>query len=116
MSENNCLFCRIVRGEVAAKVAFEDDQLIAFHDINPQAPVHVLVIPRRHIASIAVMADSDAEIVGALFVAARTLAVQLGVATSGYRLVINTGANAGQTVDHIHLHILGGRHMKWPPG
>ena len=116
MSDTNCLFCRIVGGEIPAKIAHQGDDLIAFHDINPQAPVHVLVVPKRHIASIAVMQDADADIVGKLFVTARDLAQQLGVATSGYRLVINAGANAGQTVDHIHLHILGGRHMKWPPG
>ncbi len=112
----NCLFCRIVNGEIPAKVAFRDDEVMAFHDIDPRAPVHVLVIPRRHIASVAVMEDDDAHVMGRLFVVARDLAREHGIASSGYRLVINAGADAGQSVDHIHLHVLGGRQMKWPPG
>ena len=116
MGEATCLFCRISSGEIPARLAHQDEHVVAFHDINPQAPVHVLVIPRKHVASVAVMGDDDGEMAGRLFVAARNLARELGIAESGYRVVINAGADAGQTVDHIHLHILGGRHLKWPPG
>jgi histidine triad (HIT) family protein len=116
VNETTCLFCRIARGELPAKLVHEDDEIVAFHDINAQAPVHVLVVPRQHIASCAVMQDDDAGIVGRLFVVARDLAKELGIAELGYRLVINNGAAAGQTVSHIHLHVLGGRAMKWPPG
>lgn len=111
-----CLFCRIARGEIPARIAHQDEHVVAFHDINPQAPVHVLLIPRKHVASVAVLSDVDSELVGRLFVAARDLARELGISESGYRLVVNAGADAGQTVDHIHLHLLGGRHLKWPPG
>lgn len=116
MNQDSCIFCRIGRGEIPAKLVRQDDDIIAFHDIDPKAPTHVLVIPRKHIAGIAELQDSDAETVGKLFVAARDIARELGVADSGFRLVINSGANAGQTVDHVHLHVLGGRPLKWPPG
>ena len=116
MNETTCLFCRIARGEIPAKLAHQDDQVVAFHDIDPKAPVHVLVVPRQHIASVAHMQDGDAGVMGRLFLVARDLAKTLGVDSSGYRLVINAGQDAGQTVDHIHLHVLGGRHLKWPPG
>lgn len=116
MTESNCIFCRIARGEIPARIAHESDEVVAFHDIDARAPVHVLVIPRRHISSIAHMRDEDAPLVGRLFAAARDVAAQLGVAESGYRLVINSGAHAGQSVDHIHVHVLGGRSLTWPPG
>ena len=116
MTESDCLFCKIVAGEINADVVFETDHAIAFRDINPQAPTHVLIIPRRHISTINDLAETDADIVGQLYLAARDIAVQEGIADAGYRTVINCNADAGQTVFHIHLHLLGGRILSWPPG
>lgn len=112
----SCLFCRIVAGEIPAKIAHEDDSTFAFHDIDPRAPVHVLIVPRAHIASVNELTKENAAVLGDMFRAAKHLAAELGVADSGYRLVMNNGAHAGQSVDHIHLHLLGGRDLKWPPG
>jgi histidine triad (HIT) family protein len=111
-----CIFCRIASGEIPARLVYEDADTMAFRDINPQAPTHVLVIPRRHIASMNDLQPEDAELMGRLILAAGEIARKEGIASGGYRLVMNTGAAAGQTVDHIHVHLLGGRHMKWPPG
>ncbi len=116
MSENNCLFCRVVAGEIPSKKVYEDDLAYAFHDINPQAPTHVLIIPKRHIASLGEASEDDKSLIGHLTLVASKLADQLGVATGGYRTVINTGAGAGQSVWHIHIHLLGGRNLGWPPG
>lgn len=113
---SNCLFCRIVAGEIPAKLAYEDDDVLAFHDINPQAPLHVLIIPRKHIASINDIAPDDAELVGKLFLAAKKIAADAGYAENGYRVTMNCGVDAGQTVFHIHLHLLAGRALDWPPG
>lgn len=113
---DGCIFCRIVAGEIPAKIVREDDETVAFRDIDPRAPVHVLVIPRRHIASVNELEASDAELVGRLYLAAKEVARAEGVAERGYRLVMNTGPDAGQSVNHIHLHVLGGRDMAWPPG
>lgn len=113
---DNCIFCRIVAGEIPAKLAYEDDRTLAFHDINAQAPVHVLVIPREHVPSINHLTPEHQELVGALFLAGQNVARDFGVAEAGYRFVMNCGAAAGQSVDHIHLHVLGGRALKWPPG
>lgn len=109
-----CLFCRIARKEIPAKLVAETKDCVAFRDINPQAPVHILVIPREHIASASDM--TDPAIVGKLTELAAELAKREGIAESGYRLVMNTNADAGQTVFHLHMHLLGGRHMGWPPG
>jgi histidine triad (HIT) family protein len=114
--EDTCLFCRIVNGSIPARLAHQDDQTLAFHDIDPRAPVHVLIIPRKHIAAVDQLREGDAEIMGQLFMVARRLARELGVADSGYRMVVNNGRDAGQSVDHIHMHLLGGRPLKWPPG
>lgn len=111
-----CIFCGIAAGSIPARLAHEDAETIAFHDIEPRAPVHMLITPRRHIASINDMNEADAPLLGKLHVVAQKLAREFGIAESGYRLVINTGSAAGQTVDHIHLHLLGGRPLKWPPG
>jgi histidine triad (HIT) family protein len=111
---DTCLFCRIVRKEIPAKIAAETEDCVAFRDINPQAPVHILVIPREHVPSVS--AVKDAALVGNLTRLAAELAQREGVADSGYRLVFNTNADAGQTVFHLHLHLLGGRHLGWPPG
>ena len=111
---DRCLFCRIVRKEIPAQIVAETDDWIAFRDVNPQAPVHVLVIPREHVASL--NEATDPALVGRLALAAADIAKREGVAESGYRTVINTNADAGQTVFHVHLHLLGGRRFGWPPG
>lgn len=112
----NCLFCKMVRGDIQPAVVYENDQVLAFHDINPQAPVHVLVVPKRHIATLNDLGDQDTELMGQLYVAAKTVAEREGIAEPGYRTVINCNAQAGQSVYHLHLHVLGGRRMHWPPG
>lgn len=114
--EDTCIFCRIVAGSIPARLAHEDDDTLAFHDIDPRAPVHVLIVPRRHIPAVAGLQAADAEVMGRLFMVAAKLARELGVADSGYRMVVNNGADAGQSVDHVHMHLLGGRPLKWPPG
>lgn len=111
-----CLFCRIVARQVPAAVVFEDDRLLAFNDINPQAPMHLLVIPRRHIATLNDLAPEDNELVGQMVRRAASLASEHGHAERGYRTVFNCNAEAGQTVFHIHLHVMGGRRLTWPPG
>jgi len=111
----SCLFCRIVAGEIPASKVYEDDQLIAFNDINPQAPTHVLVIPKRHIVSLAEATPDDAELLGKLTASARTIA-DLCHLKDGFRVVMNSGVKAGQSVFHLHMHVLGGRAMAWPPG
>ena len=112
----DCIFCGIADGRIPATIVREDEHTVAFRDLDPKAPLHVLVIPRRHIASVNSVSDADTDIMGRLFVAARDVAAAEGVADSGYRVVMNTGGDAGQTVHHAHLHVLGGRTMKWPPG
>ena len=116
MKGKDCLFCRIVDGDIPAEVVYESDTALAFRDINPQAPTHVLIIPRRHISTIDDLDTADQELVGSLFTAAKDVAQQEGLAESGYRTVMNCGEGAGQSVFHIHLHVLGGRLMNWPPG
>jgi histidine triad (HIT) family protein len=110
----DCLFCRIVRREIPSPLVYEDSECVAFRDINPQAPTHVLVIPRRHVASL--NDADDASLLGQLLLAAVEVAKQEGIAESGYRTVINTNKDAGQAVFHIHVHVIGGRRMHWPPG
>ena len=112
----DCVFCRMVERRIPATVLYEDNLTLAFEDINPQAPVHVLVIPKRHVASLAEFTEADAPLLGHLLVVCAKLARTKGIATSGYRVVTNTGAHAGQTVFHLHVHVLGGRSMAWPPG
>ena len=112
----SCLFCRIAAGDAPARVLFADDEVVAFHDVNPQAPVHVLVIPRRHIASLDDTSGGDAALLGTLMEAAVRAARETGVAGGGFRIVANTKRDGGQTVAHLHLHVLGGRPMHWPPG
>jgi histidine triad (HIT) family protein len=111
----DCLFCKIVAGEIPAARLHEDDLAIAIRDINPQAPTHVLVLPTRHVASAAELGDADGELLGRLFGVAATLAAREGL-DNGWRVVTNVGADGGQSVDHLHLHVLGGRQMGWPPG
>ena len=114
--EQGCLFCRIAAGEIPAKKAYEDDELYAFHDVNPQAPVHVLLIPKNHLASIGDMGKEHEGLAGRLLLRAARIASDLGISETGYRVVTNRGEGAGQSVFHLHLHILGGRPMRWPPG
>ena len=113
---SDCLFCKIIAGEVPAAIVFEDDQLVAFRDITPRAPMHVLVIPRRHISSLNELTPDDDPLAGAMIRTAASLAREQGYDAAGYRTVFNCNADAGQTVFHIHLHLLAGRKMTWPPG
>ncbi len=110
------IFKRIIDREIPADIIYEDDRCLAFRDVNPQAPTHVLVIPKKEITSIDALAEEDGELVAHLWQVIRKLARELGVAGSGYRVVVNNGPNGGQTVDHLHFHLLGGRPMTWPPG
>ena len=110
----NCLFCRIALGELPSKMAYEDDQVIAFRDIHPAAPVHVLICPRKHIATLNDVAEEDASLLVHMFEVARKIAEQFGVAQKGYRTTFNVNAEAGQTVFHLHLHVIGGRRLTWP--
>jgi histidine triad (HIT) family protein len=111
-----CLFCKIVAGEIPTSKVYEDDRLVAFNDINPQAPMHVLIIPRRHIATLNDLEGADDAIVGEMVRRAAAIAAEKGFADRGYRTVLNCNAEAGQTVFHLHLHVLGGRRFGWPPG
>lgn len=113
MSES-CLFCRIVRKEIPATIVFENEHVVAFRDIHPKAPTHVLVVPRTHVATLD--AATDARMLGEMQLAAATIARAEGIVEGGYRTVVNCGADAGQTVLHVHLHLLGGRKLGWPPG
>ena len=110
-----CIFCRIAAKEVPAGIVYEDADIVAFRDLSPQAPTHVLVIPRRHVDSLDDMVETDAALLGAMMLAAKKVAAAAGLA-AGYRVVTNCGANAGQSVSHLHFHVLGGRPMAWPPG
>jgi histidine triad (HIT) family protein len=115
MSEN-CLFCKIADGSIPSKKVFEDQEIFVFHDISPVAPLHLLVIPKKHIRSINEMEDLDSAIIGKILLKMRDLAKEFGINEKGYRVVNNTGEFGGQTVHHIHFHLLGGRHLQWPPG
>lgn len=111
-----CLFCRIIRREIPGRIVYEDDAVLAFEDINPQAPVHILVVPKKHIDSLSNLSTTDKELMGSLFLIVNNLAKTNNLAREGFRTVINTGPNGGQTVYHLHVHLLGGRQMTWPPG
>jgi histidine triad (HIT) family protein len=113
---DTCLFCKIIRREIPARFVYEDDEVVAFEDIKPEAPTHVLIIPRRHIESLNVLEPDDDRTVGALVRRAAAIAKDRGIAAGGFRTVFNTNRDAGQTVFHIHLHLIGGRRMAWPPG
>jgi histidine triad (HIT) family protein len=112
----SCLFCEIVAGRTPARKAYEDDEVLAFHDIKPQAPTHVLVIPKRHIESLLELTADDDAVIGRIVRTARDLARQLGLADRGFRVVFNCGDDAGYSVYHVHLHLVGGRRLGWPPG
>jgi len=111
-----CVFCRIVRGETHTEILYQDDLVTAFRDIRPQAPTHVQIVPNRHIPAAAALTPDDAELLGRMVAVANNLAAEEGISRSGYRLVINNGPQAGQSVNHLHLHLLGGRRLGWPPG
>lgn len=113
---DNCIFCKIVKGEIPSRIAYEDDRVLAFHDVDPQAPVHVLIVPKRHYESVLAVPEEENGIIGHMFSVAAKLAGELGVAENGFRLVINTGRDGGQTVPHLHLHLTGGREHGWPAG
>jgi len=111
-----CLFCQIINGELNASIVYQDERIIAFDDVNPQGPTHVLVVPRRHIASLNDLTEEDDQLVGELVRRAAAIAKSRGIANAGFRTVFNTNREAGQTVFHIHLHLIGGRTLHWPPG
>jgi histidine triad (HIT) family protein len=113
---DGCLFCRIVRKEIPARIVFEDERLLAFDDIQPRAPVHVLIVPKAHFASLEDAPEGSEALLGEILLRARALAREKGVGETGYRVVLNTGRDSGQEVFHIHFHVLGGRPLRWPPG
>ena len=113
---DDCLFCKFADGRIKPATVYEDEKVLAFRDINPQAPTHVLIIPKKHVASVDELEGEDAALVGRLFLVAKRIAREGGIAESGYRIAVNNGAGAGQSVFHLHLHLLGGRRMSWPPG
>jgi histidine triad (HIT) family protein len=112
----DCVFCKIVAGEIPTAAVYDDDQVLAFRDIQPEAPVHIIIIPKRHIATLNDLTPADAELIGRMHLAARQVALDLGVANSGYRTLINCNRDAGQYVFHVHMHLLAGRNLGWPPG
>jgi len=112
---SDCVFCKIVKGEIPAKKVYEDENYVAFHDIDPQAPTHIIIIPKKHIESLEQLTEKEIELAGGLLLLAREIADKLKL-KKGYRVVINTGPEGGQAVFHLHLHLLGGRNMGWPPG
>ena len=116
MSNPDCIFCKIAAGDLDADIVYQSEELVGFRDLNPQAPTHVLIIPRRHISTINDITESDAEMIGQLIVAAKEIAAQEGISEPGYRVTMNCNAGAGQSVFHVHLHLLGGRQFTWPPG
>ncbi len=113
---DNCLFCKIINGDIAAKKVYENEHIIAFNAIDPKAPVHILVIPKKHIRSINELNSSDINLAGEIILAAKKIAKDQGIDSKGFRVVFNTNDDGGQTVYHIHMHIMGGRQMQWPPG
>jgi histidine triad (HIT) family protein len=112
----DCLFCKIRDGEIPCDIIYEDEHVLAFFDVNPQAPLHLLIIPRKHIATVNDISADDEPVMGRMFAAAKIIAAQQGVSADGYRLVVNCNRKAGQSVFHIHMHLLAGRAMNWPPG
>ncbi|NLW41391.1 MAG: histidine triad nucleotide-binding protein [Tissierellia bacterium] len=113
---SDCIFCKIINRELPSEIVYEDDEILAFKDVNPQSPVHILVIPKEHIESLNHINSSHSNLIGNIFVTIRNIAEELGIDKEGYRVVNNCGENGGQTVSHIHFHILGGRKFSWPPG
>lgn len=116
MEKEDCIFCKIIKKQIPSKLVYEDDKVIGFNDISPKAPIHIVIIPKEHIADLNCLSEEQAELIGHIFIAAKKIALSLGIAESGYRLVTNCGEHGGQTVQHIHFHLLGGRMLQWPPG
>ncbi|MGH4050987.1 MAG: histidine triad nucleotide-binding protein [Clostridium sp.] len=116
MEKDECIFCKIIKKQIPSDIVYEDDKVIGFKDISPEAPVHVVIIPKKHIADLNCLEKYESEIIGHIFMVARQIAKTLGVAEDGYRIVNNCGRQGGQTVGHLHFHLLGGRMLKWPPG
>jgi histidine triad (HIT) family protein len=116
LSDGSCIFCRIVARQLPSTIVHDGGDLLAFRDIDPKAPTHILIVPRRHIQSVNELVEADAGMVGQMVLLAGSIAKREGIDATGYRLVMNTGAEAGQSVPHLHLHVLGGRGMRWPPG
>ncbi|HQA59977.1 MAG TPA: histidine triad nucleotide-binding protein [Tepidanaerobacteraceae bacterium] len=112
----DCIFCKIINKEIPAKVAYEDDNVVAFHDINPQAPIHLLIVPKKHITSVMEIHDEENLLLGDIILTAQNLARENNLDKKGFRIVVNTGEEGGQTVNHLHFHLLGGRFLTWPPG
>ena len=116
MTKDDCIFCKIAAGEIPSRKVYEDEEMFVFHDIQPVAPVHFLIIPREHVASLDAAHDGHRDLLGAMLLTARDVARAEGIADGGYRTVLNVGADGGQSVHHIHLHLMGGRSLAWPPG
>ncbi len=116
MEKEDCIFCKIIKKQIPCDLVYEDDKVIAFNDISPQAPIHVIIIPRQHIEDLNSIKQESSEVIGHIFMVVREIAKKLGVAENGYRIVSNCGEQGGQTVQHIHFHLLGGRMLQWPPG
>ncbi|MCD5402116.1 histidine triad nucleotide-binding protein [candidate division NPL-UPA2 bacterium] len=113
---SDCLFCHLIKGEVKSKTVYEDDEIFAFEDINPQAPIHILIIPKKHIPDLTRLGEEDKELIGKIHLVARRIAEEHSLYESGFRMVANSGLDAGETVKHLHFHLLGGRKLSWPPG
>ncbi len=116
MEKEECIFCKIIKKQIPCDMVYEDDKVIAFNDISPEAPVHVIIIPRQHINNVNSLKQEEAELIGHIFMAAKKIVKTLGIDETGYRIVSNSGKQGGQTVKHLHFHLLGGRMLKWPPG
>lgn len=112
----DCIFCKIAAGEIPSSKIYEDDMVIAFKDINPEAPIHIIIIPKKHIESLNTIEEKDINIISHMFMISKKIAIDLGISEKGYRLVNNCGEDGGQTVQHLHFHLLGGRLLQWPPG
>jgi len=112
----DCIFCKVANGEIDSKNVYKDDEIVAFHDINKKAPVHIIIIPRKHIPSLLDISTEDVQLIGKMHIIAGQLAKEQGIAESGFRLVLNCNKDAGQSVEHVHMHLMGGRPMGWPPG
>lgn len=116
MEKADCIFCKIIKKQIPCEMVYEDDKVIGFKDISPQAPVHIVIIPKEHVDDVNSLSEEQSVIIGHIFIVAKEIAKILGVAESGYRVVTNCGEHGGQTVEHIHFHLLGGRMLQWPPG
>ncbi|NOX96771.1 MAG: histidine triad nucleotide-binding protein [Nitrospirae bacterium] len=113
---SDCLFCHLIQGKIKSKIIYEDNEVFAFEDIHPQAPIHILIVPKKHIPNLTQLREEDKELVGKIHLVAKRIAEDLSISRNGFRIVINSGRDAGETVEHLHFHLLGGRKLNWPPG